>query len=74
MIYVVLLLAGFLLGLLVGRFIFWSKPVGSLRVDCSDPEDGPYLYLNLPKPPAQSIGNKSYISLWVYFTNGVSQK
>ena len=36
------LLAGILIGLLVSRFIFKDKPIGSLRVDPSDPDSEPY--------------------------------
>ena len=41
------LLVGILIGLLVSRFIFKDKPIGSLRVDQSDPDSDPYLFLEL---------------------------
>lgn len=41
------LLVGILIGLLVSRFIFKDKPIGSLRVDQSDPDSGTYLFLEI---------------------------
>ena len=41
------LLAGILIGLLVSKFVFKDKPIGSLRVDKSDPDSEPYLFLEL---------------------------
>lgn len=44
---------GILIGGLVVAFIFrianYLKVVGKLRIDRSDPEDGPYLFLELSK-------------------------
>lgn len=42
---IIVLLIGVVIGMLVSRFIFREKPVGSLRVDESDPDSGPYLFL-----------------------------
>ena len=35
---IIVLLIGVVIGMLVSRFIFREKPVGSLRVDESDPD------------------------------------
>lgn len=42
---IMVLLIGTSIGLILSRFIFKEKPVGSLRVDQSDPDSGPYLFL-----------------------------
>ena len=47
---IIVLLIGVVIGTLVSRFIFREKPVGSLRVDESDPDSGPYLFLNRLSP------------------------
>ena len=39
----IILVIGILIGLLIERYIFQEKPIGSLRVDHSDPDSGPYL-------------------------------
>jgi hypothetical protein len=48
-----------------------SKPDGTLRIDSSDPDDGPYLFLELSGSPSiiaqkkyvkLKVGTKSYIS------------
>lgn len=36
-----------LVGILVGRRLARPKPIGDLRVDRSDPDGGPYLFLEL---------------------------
>lgn len=38
---------GIVIGLLVAHYVFRPKQVGSLRIDRSDPDDGPYLFLEL---------------------------
>ena len=49
------LLIGVMVGVLLSRFIFKEKPVGSLRVDESDPDSGPYLFLELDRSGADAI-------------------
>lgn len=39
--------AALCVGILIGRYLFRDRPVGDLRVDHSDPVDGPHLYLEL---------------------------
>lgn len=43
----IILVIGILIGLFIERYIFQEKPIGSLRVDQSDPDSGPYLFLEL---------------------------
>ena len=40
-------MAALCIGILIGMRLFQDRPVGDLRVDHSDPGDGPHLYLEL---------------------------
>lgn len=71
---IIAILVGFLIGLLMSRFIFREKPVGSLRVDHSDPDSGPYLFLELDHDGAEAIYKKRYVRLRVDLKNYISQK
>lgn len=68
----------FLIGLATG-FIFAeirsrSKPIsGVLRVDNSDPEDGPYLFLELNTSP-EKLEESSKLIFKVSHSNYISQK
>ena len=68
------LLAGILIGLLVSRFIFKDKPIGSLRVDQSDPDSEPYLFLELDRSGADAIYKQRYVRLRVELKNYISHK
>lgn len=59
------LLIGIMGGVLLSRFIFREKPVGSLRVDESDPDSGPYLFLELDRSGADAIYKQRYVRLRV---------
>jgi hypothetical protein len=63
----------FILGCVVTRFIFRTKPIGTLKVDESDPEDGPYLFLELSTNP-NAIKQKQYVTLKVDTKSYISQK
>ena len=54
---------GILIGLLIERYIFQEKPIGSLRVDHSDP-DGPFLFLELSKR-VEAVVSKKYVVMRV---------
>lgn len=71
---VIILLIGILIGILIARFIFRDKPIGSLRVDQSDPDSGAYLFLELSPGGADEIYNKKYVSLQVDLKDYISQK
>ncbi len=71
---VIILLIGILIGILIARFIFRDKPIGSLRVDQSDPDSGPYLFLELSPDGAGEIYKKKYVSLRVDLKDYISQK
>ena len=65
---IVIFLIGILVGCVVTLFIFRMRSVGSLRIDTSDPDDGPYLFLELSKDIGE-IYRKKYITLKVNLKN-----
>ena len=68
------LLIGIMVGVLLSRFIFREKPVGSLRVDESDPDSGPYLFLELDAGGMSDIYKKQSVRLRVKIKNYISHK
>ena len=68
------LLIGIMVGVLLPRFIFREKPVGSLRVDESDPDSGPYLFLELDRSGVDAIYKQRYVRLRVELKNYISHK
>ena len=68
------LLTGIVVGVLLSRFIFKEKPGGSLRVDESDPDSGPYLFLELDQSGADAIYKQRYVRLRVELKNYISHK
>ena len=67
----------FLLGITIGVVLTVAmnrkKVVNELLVDVSDPEDGPYMFLNLKHTP-HDIMQKKYITLKVTIKNFLSQE
>ena len=76
-IFVVIMLAllgfvlAFFLGFAISTVVNREDPIGDLRIDESDPEDGPYLFLELKNKPSTfknfkgvvlNVINESYIS------------
>lgn len=49
------------------------KVVGDLRIDRSDPEEPPYVFLELAVPP-ETLEHESYITMRVVKKNYLSQK
>ena len=68
------LLAGILIGLLVSKFVFKDKPIGSLRVDKSDPDSEPYLFLELDAGGMSDFYKKQSVRLRVKIKNYISHK
>ena len=60
-------------GAIIDVLIFRTLIVGNLRVDTSDPNDSPYLFLELGKPLSCVI-SKEYVVLKVNTKNFLSQK
>lgn len=71
---VIAVLIGILVGIFMSRFIFKEKSVGSLRVDQSDPDSGPYLFLELNRDGTEAIYKKRYVRLRVDLKNYISHK
>lgn len=70
------LLIGILIGLGLGLIIFrhsLPKVVGSLRVDHSDPDSGPYLFMEIDQGGMSTIQNSNYIILKVNLKSYISQ-
>lgn len=68
------LLFGILAGIFAAKVIFQEKPIGSLRVDDSDPDSGPYLFLELDPDGADAIYKQRYVRLRVELKNYISHK
>lgn len=64
----IIFLIGMLVGCVVTLFIFCMRSVGSLRIDTSDPDDGPYLFLEMSKD-INKVCKKKYITLKVNLKN-----
>ena len=71
--YIVMFCAGVLISLLIFALVLKKRSVGTLRVDRSDPDDGPYMFLELSKGVGD-ISNKKYVVLKVDTKNYISQK
>ena len=69
------LIIAFLAGVLVGTIIYAiaikTASVGTLRIDRSDPEDSPYLFLELEKS-INLIASKQYVIMKVNLKNYIS--
>ncbi|MDD2299645.1 MAG: hypothetical protein PHU69_08370 [Fermentimonas sp.] len=59
---------GMLIGCILTRIIFQTRSVGSLRVDTSDSDDSPYLFLELSKD-IEEIYRKKYVMFKVSLKN-----
>lgn len=68
------IVVGIIIGLLCGRYVIQRKAVGSLRVDQSDPDSGPYLFLELSHKGADAIYKKRYVVLKVNIENYISHE
>jgi hypothetical protein len=74
-------MAGFVIGLLIGILIGYGfsvvircrSVVGSLRIDTSDQDDGPYLFLELSKDVSE-VYRRKHIMLEVNTENFIPHK
>lgn len=69
----ILFFVGVSLGVSIASIIFRSHFIGDLRIDNSDPEDGPYMFLELSKRIGD-ISSKKYVVLKVKLENFIPQK
>lgn len=70
---VILVGIGFMIGCVMTALLFRVFRVGTLRVDTSDPDDRPYMFLELSKN-VQAVMHKKYVVLKVSTKNFISQK
>ena len=71
--FVIVFVLGVIFGALVFDVIIRSKKVGSLRIDTSDPYDGPHMFLELHRG-VEDIYHKKYVTLSVNTKNFISQE
>lgn len=71
---IIFLMIGIVLGYVLSRVVPKEKPVGTLRVDRSDPDSGPYLFLELTQQGAGSIQKKKYVLFKVDLKSYISQE
>lgn len=64
---------GLIIGAIVAILLARTRSIGALRVDCSDPDDGPYLFLELHTDP-EVIKRKKFVTLKVNVKNFISHK
>ncbi len=70
---VISFLVGIVIGCIIVMIFSRLRAVGSLRIDRSDPDDNPYLFLELSKD-INRFDCKKYITLKVRNENYISQK
>ena len=73
MLEVLLILLGFVVGIVSFLIYLIVRSVGTLRVDQSDPTEQPYLFLELDKP-VETVINKKYVIFRVSQKNFISQE
>ena len=70
---VLLVLLGFMVGIVSFLVYLIVRSVGTLRVDQSDPTEPPYLFLELDKP-VENIVKEKYVLFKVINKNFISQE
>lgn len=65
MVYILLLLAGILIGVAVTTLILVKDTIGTLRVNDSDPDSQPYLFLEIDSGKAYKLQKDKHITLRV---------
>ena len=68
---IIAFLAGVLIGTIIYAIAVKTASVGTLRIDQSDPEDSPYLFLELDKN-LSFIASKKYVIMKVKRENYIS--
>lgn len=66
-------LCGVIAGISIAMIIFRIYIVATLRIDRSDPEDGPYMFLELSKD-VDKISTKKYVILKVKLKDSFSRE
>ena len=70
---IIIFIVGILIGMLIAVIEFRKLIAGTLRVDQSDPDDQPYLFLEISQEPNRAF-NKKHIILKVNIQNYISHK
>ena len=70
---IIIFLIGVSFGCTIDRIMKRQKPIGNLRIDKSDPEDGPYFFLELEERP-YVVEKSKYVTLKVVAENYISQQ
>ena len=70
---VLLVLLGFVVGMVFFLICLAARSIGTLRVDQSDPTEQPYLFLELDKP-VENIVKEKYVLFRVSKKNFISQE
>ena len=68
---IIAFLAGVLIGTIIYAIAVKTASIGTLRIDQSDPEDSPYLFLELNKN-ITVISSKKYVIMKVDLRNYIS--
>lgn len=68
----IILLLGYILGAVITKLLDYRKPIGTLKVDNSDP-DGTHLFLELTTDPNR-LESESYVVFKVDKSNYLSQE
>ena len=69
---VVMLILGVILGYILNELISRIRSEGTIRVDMSDPYDGPYMFLEI-SDSIENVGDKDYVTLKVEVSDYISQ-
>lgn len=68
---IIAFLVGVLIGIILYAIAIKTASVGTLRIDQSDPEDSPYLFLELKKN-VNNIASNKYVIMEVKHENYIS--
>lgn len=71
---IIMFCCGIAIGYIIAKFATKPEPVGVLRIDNSDPDDGPYLFLELSSESTpQVLKHKKTVTLLVKAENYISR-
>ena len=65
---ILFLVGGVIIGIFLTILILRKEPIGTLRVDYSDPDSGPYLFLEIPQRNSHLITQKKTVTFKVDLT------
>lgn len=65
---ILFLVGGVIIGIFLTILILRKEPIGTLRVDYSDPDSGPYLFLEIPQKNSHLITQKKTVTFKVNLT------